>query len=74
MNGEVIAFEKSSGVYLNLNSAGRVLWQALVLPVSIGDLGGLLAESFSISKEQADSDAASFVEELAARSLVERVV
>jgi len=71
VDGEIVALDVESGSYFSLNGSGRLLWLALLEPRSTGALAGVLAESFGIPNEQAQSDAAAFVGDLVERGLVE---
>jgi hypothetical protein len=70
VNGEVIVLEMGSGNYLNLNGSAGALWMALVEPVSVADLVGLLDETSSVSEEQVEADVRAFLDDLSQRSLV----
>ena len=73
VDGEIIALDVESGAYLMLEGSGRLLWLALVEPVSRADLAGLLQDEFDIPNERAVADVAVFVEDLVERGLVEAV-
>jgi hypothetical protein len=73
IDGEVVALDIGTGDYLRFNGSGRVLWLALVEPVSAEELGALLAETFAITPEQGWADAQDFVGDLTGRELVEVV-
>ncbi|HEY4929189.1 MAG TPA: PqqD family protein [Acidimicrobiales bacterium] len=73
VDGEVIALDVESGEYLSLNGSGRILWMALVEPVSIEELGKLLTEQFGVSADIASADASAFVSDLVERSLLDEV-
>jgi hypothetical protein len=73
VDGEVIALDIGSGEYLSLNGTGRILWMALVEPVSVEELGSLLTEAFDVSEDIATADASAFVADLADRSLLDEV-
>jgi hypothetical protein len=73
VDGEIVAFNISLGVYITLNGAGRQLWMALTEPASADHLGELLASTFGIPAEQARSDALEFLDDLVGRELVEAV-
>ena len=70
VDGEVVALDLSSGEYVTLNGAGRLLWLALDEPVSVDDLAQLLVTSFGISREQGIADCLTFLSDLEGRSLV----
>jgi hypothetical protein len=73
IDGEIVALDIESGAYLTLNGSGRLLWLALVQPSSVQDLSALLVSTFDIPTELADADARTFVDDLAARKLIEAV-
>ena len=73
VDGEVVALDIESGEYLSLNGSGRVLWLALVEPVSMDELGALLVETFGISESLGRADASVFVADLESRALVDEV-
>ena len=73
VDGEVIALDVESGEYLSLNGSGRVLWLALVEPVSLDELGTLLVETFGVSEALGRADASTFIADLDQRALLDEV-
>ena len=71
-DGEVIALDEESLVYLNANPSGAVLWQALAKCATREELvEGLLAE-FDVDEATASKDVDRFLADLDARGLLER--
>ena len=73
IDDEVVALDIGTGDYLRFNGSGRLLWLALVEPVSAEELGTLLADTFAITPEQGWVDAREFVGDLTGRELIELV-
>lgn len=71
IEGEVIALEGRSALYMSVNPAGALLWQALAGGASESDLAALLAETYEIDGESAAADARRFVAQLEEQGLIE---
>lgn len=70
IDGEVIALEARGSTYLAANGSGAVLWRALVDGCTREELADELVKTYGIDRERAVSDAASFVDALAAQGLL----
>ena len=55
---------------LTLNETGTILWRRLAEPATADELAGRLAESFDVDVGVLAQDAAAFVDELRAASVV----
>jgi hypothetical protein len=71
VDGEIIALDVESGVYISLNGSGRVLWMALVESASVDELTALLVSTFGITDDEAMAGATDFLDDLMSRSLIE---
>ena len=70
VDGEIVALDVESGDYFTLNGSGRLLWLALLEPVTTDALAQVLCESFEIPQDVACSDATAFLEDLIGRRVV----
>jgi len=71
-DGEVVALDERSLVYLNANPTGAVLWQTLAQGATREELiRGLVAE-FEVDEATAAVDVDRFLADLDARGLLER--
>ena len=71
-DGEVVALDEQSLVYLNANPTGAVLWQTLAKGATREELiRGLVAE-FEVNEATAAVDVDRFLADLDARGLLER--
>ena len=64
MEGGIVMLDPESDRYLRLNATGRLIWEALAQPATVGELAGVLSERSGIPRERAEADAASFIERL----------
>jgi hypothetical protein len=71
VDGEIIALDLRSKMYLAVNSTGAALWQALVSGADREELLARLLERFSVSRDQGAADLDAFLAELAAHDLLE---
>ena len=58
---------------MSLNEAGALLWQRLEKGCSLEELAGVLVEEYALPVEQAQADAAEFVEKLRAAHCIEEL-
>jgi hypothetical protein len=72
IDNEVIVLDLRSAQYLSLNAAGVVLWEALEIEQSEGQLAELLAERFGIDADLARQDTRAFIDACAELQLLER--
>lgn len=70
--GEVVALDESTLVYLNANPSGAALWQALAVGATRDDLVRKLLSTYEVDEKTAASDVDRFIAELDARGLLER--
>jgi hypothetical protein len=71
-DGEVIALDEQSLVYLNANPAGAVLWQALAKAATRDELVRRILAEFDVDEATAGADVDRFLADLDARGLLER--
>lgn len=70
IDGEVIALEARRSTYLAANSAGTVLWRALVDGSTREGLADELVRTYGIDRERATADADRFVDSLVEQGLL----
>lgn len=70
---EVVILDVSSSTYFSLNGSGKLLWQRLDEGSTLQDLVRVLAEAYSLTSEQAESDTQDFVSALLDAGLVKRL-
>lgn len=71
-DGEVVALDESTLVYLNTNPSGATIWQALAVGTTRDDLVRELLSAYDVDEETATADVDRFIAELDARGLLER--
>jgi hypothetical protein len=71
-DGEIVALDERSLMYLNANPAGAVLWQSLAQGASREELIQGILDEFDVDEATASADVDSFLAELDARGLLER--
>ena len=70
IDGEIIALEGRGSLYVAANSAGTVLWRALVQGTTRDGLADELVRVYGIERERAVADAGRFVDALAEQGLL----
>ena len=71
-DGEIVALDERSLMYLNANPAGAVLWQSLAQGASREELIQGILDEFDVDEATASADVDRFLAELDARDLLER--
>lgn len=71
VDGEVVAVEEDTSVYLAGNRAAGLLWPLLAAGCERADLISCLTQRFGITEAQASSDVSAFLEVLRSRGLLE---
>ncbi len=71
-DGEVVALDESSLVYLNANPSGALLWRALADGARRDELVGRLVEAFDVDDGTAGRDVDRFLADLESRGLLGR--
>jgi hypothetical protein len=71
-DGEVIALDGESLLYLSANPSASVLWQELAAGATREQLIGCLVDRFGIEDDTAAADVDGFVAGLRSRGLLER--
>jgi hypothetical protein len=72
VDGEVVAIDLDSSMYLSTNESGVLLWRCLADGTTREELVEELVRAFGIDPMQAEADVAGFLDELEARNLLER--
>jgi hypothetical protein len=68
---ETVILDPASDRYARLNATGRLMWEQLSAPRTLGELAAVLAAEYGIDERRALSDVTAFVEAMVARGLVE---
>lgn len=70
-DGQIIALDETTLVYLSANGSGAFLWQQLAAGTTREELVEQLAATFGIDAHEAARDVDDFLSQLAARELLE---
>src|SRR5437764_15227192 len=68
--GEVVALDLATEIYLATNASGTLLWNRLRSGATRAELVDSLLERYPVTVEQAQHDVEAFVEQLAGRGLL----
>jgi hypothetical protein len=71
-DGQIIALDETTLVYMSANESGAFLWQQLAGGVTREALVERLAATFGVDAQEAARDVDAFVSQLDARELLER--
>ena len=66
----IVMLDPEADRYLRLNSTGRLIWEALEEPATIGELARSLGERTGVELERAEADTSAFVAALIERGAV----
>ena len=70
VDGEIIALQHDSSVYLSTNGTGAVLWKSLATGASREHLIDLIVREFGIDSGRATADTDAFLDALTAQGLL----
>jgi len=70
IEGEIVALDRRSSMYLSVNRTGATLWPALQEGATVDELVALLVKEFDVDTPTASNDVAAFVDVLDARGLL----
>ncbi len=70
VDGEVVALDFQSSVYLGANDSGALLWEKLAAGSTIRELSRSLTDAYDIAPEVADADVRAFLSAMAAHGLL----
>ncbi len=70
VDGEVVALDMRSELYLGVNPAGARLWQALADGTTHAELLQILIDEYSIDRQVAGRDVDAFIEQLREQGLL----
>jgi hypothetical protein len=70
IDGEIIALEGRGSRYVAANSAGALLWRALIEGTTRDGLADALVRAYGIERERAAADAGRFLDALAEQGLL----
>lgn len=71
-DGDVIALDEESLLYLTANASGALLWNALAEGATREQLVGRLAEAYGLDPAEVTEDVDRYLAELEAQGLLER--
>ena len=69
---EIVALQLRGSEYLSLSGSGAALWQRLVEPTSVDELAAWIVQHYGVDAQTARADVEVFIDELAARDLLEQ--
>lgn len=70
VDGEIVALDESTALYLAANESGGLLWRALADGASRDELSDLLARTYGLTAERARQDTDAFLATLRDRGLL----
>lgn len=70
---EVVALDVDAGLYLGANASGAVLWSALAIGATRGELADRLREVYGLDPQTAERDVEAFLGELRRLALLDAV-
>lgn len=70
VDGEIVALDRATSVYLSINPSGAALWPALVDGATVDELVEMLLARFDVDPPRARADVDAFVGDLAERQLL----
>lgn len=70
VDGEVVALDLRSAVYLGANESGALLWDKLAAGSTVDELCRCLVDAYGIAPEAADADVRAFLSAMAAHGLL----
>jgi hypothetical protein len=71
LGGETILLSMQSAMYYGLDSVGARIWELLREPVRVSEIRDVIAREYDVEIERCESDVLAFLEELAAKGLIE---
>jgi Coenzyme PQQ synthesis protein D (PqqD) len=70
VDGEIIALQHASSVYISTNGTGALLWKSLATGASREHLIGLIVREFGVEETRATADTDAFLNALAEQGLL----
>ena len=70
VDGEVVALDLESSVYLGANDSGALLWEKLASGSTVEELSRSLVDTYGIAPDVADADVRAFLSAMAAHGLL----
>ncbi|GAB3514823.1 PqqD family peptide modification chaperone [Emticicia fontis] len=70
LGDELVMMHVESGNFITLNNLGRVIWEKIEHPLSIGDLINYLLSKYNVSETQCKEETVIFLEKLNAEHLL----
>jgi len=70
---ESVLLNLSTGYYFRLNQVGTFVWPLIAKANNVGDIVKRVVAKFNVSQRQAKTDIHSFIEQLLAEQLIQKV-
>ena len=70
VDGEAVIVEPRNGMVNVLSGVGTRIWELLDGARNVSEIAGILQDEYEVSREQAESDAREFLEDLKSKGLV----
>lgn len=70
VDGEAVIVEPRNGMVNVLSGVGTRIWELLDGVRDVSDIAGILQDEYEVTREQAESDAREFLEDLKSKGLV----
>jgi hypothetical protein len=74
IDGEAIIINLTTGLYYSLENVGAAVWQMVADRRSVKEMAGAISERYDVTRDRAQSDLATFVDQLLTESLIEEAV
>jgi hypothetical protein len=70
MGEETLVLHMETGGYYSLRNVAAAIWEQLKAPVTVGEIGELLARRYEIPRERCEADLLDLLDDLRKRDLV----
>ena len=71
VGGETILLSMESAMYYGLDSVGSRIWELVRDPIAVVEIRDAIAREYDVDLEQCQADVLAFLQELAAKGLIE---
>jgi hypothetical protein len=69
-DGDLVLLSAETGTYFGIDGSGVRMWELLSDPITLAEIGEVIAAEFDVAPERARADAFAFCTELRGRGLV----
>jgi len=73
LDGTACLFDPSTAEYLNLNSSGTAIWNAISVPKTIEDIISELLNQFDVEPDQCTKETANFLQEAVNKGMIKAI-